>query len=186
MADETPNDENEIEPTAADEAVADEASTEEAPEEPTAPAVPQTPRERKAARRAARGPRRLASQEERDALRKQKAAARSRRRKQEREKAKAAGKGSGTGTPPAEHGTGAPKERIGIVESDKADKTISVRVDVARRHRRYEKIVRSSVKFHAHDETNDASTGDRVRIVESRPLSATKRWKLVEVLERAK
>jgi small subunit ribosomal protein S17 len=61
-----------------------------------------------------------------------------------------------------------------------------VRIDVARRHRRYEKIVRSSSTLHAHDETNDAHEGDRVRVVESRPLSRTKRWKLVEVLERAK
>ncbi|MBA3328890.1 MAG: 30S ribosomal protein S17 [Solirubrobacterales bacterium] len=70
--------------------------------------------------------------------------------------------------------------------SAKPDKTITVRIDMARRHRRYEKIVRSSSTLHAHDETNDAREGDRVRVVESRPLSATKRWKLVEVLERAK
>ena len=61
-----------------------------------------------------------------------------------------------------------------------------MRIDVARRHRRYEKIVRSTNKLHAHDEANDANEGDRVRVVESRPLSRTKRWKLVEVLERAK
>jgi small subunit ribosomal protein S17 len=70
--------------------------------------------------------------------------------------------------------------------SDKADKTITIRIDVARRHRRYQKIVRSSTTLHAHDETNDANAGDRVRIIESRPLSATKRWRLVEILERAK
>ncbi len=76
--------------------------------------------------------------------------------------------------------------RQGIVVSDKADKTITVRIDSARRHRRYEKIVRSSTTLHAHDETNDANRGDTVRVVESRPLSATKRWRLVEVLERAR
>ena len=70
--------------------------------------------------------------------------------------------------------------------SAKPDKTITVRIDVARRHRRYEKIVRSSVTLHAHDETNDAGEGDTVRIVESRPLSRTKRWRLDEVLERAR
>jgi small subunit ribosomal protein S17 len=70
--------------------------------------------------------------------------------------------------------------------SAKADKTITVRIDVARRHRRYEKIVRSTSKLHVHDESNDANEGDLVRVVESRPLSATKRWKLVEVLERAR
>ncbi len=75
---------------------------------------------------------------------------------------------------------------MGTVVSDKADKTITVRVDSARRHRRYEKIVRRSSTLHAHDERNEAHEGDRVRIVESRPLSRTKRWRLVEVLERAK
>lgn len=81
---------------------------------------------------------------------------------------------------------GARKLRQGIVVSDKADKTITVRIDVARRHRRYEKIVRSSSTLHAHDENNDAHEGDVVRVVESRPLSRTKRWKLVDVLERAR
>ena len=85
-----------------------------------------------------------------------------------------------------EHGPGRAKVRQGIVVSDKADKTITVRVDTARRHRRYEKIVRSSSTLHAHDEANDANTGDLVRVIESRPLSRTKRWRLVEVLERAK
>jgi small subunit ribosomal protein S17 len=61
-----------------------------------------------------------------------------------------------------------------------------VRIEVARRHRRYQKIVRSSTTLHAHDETNDAGVGDLVRVIESRPMSATKRWRLVEVLERAK
>ncbi|HMS72075.1 MAG TPA: 30S ribosomal protein S17 [Baekduia sp.] len=75
---------------------------------------------------------------------------------------------------------------MGIVVPDKADKTITVRIDTARRHRRYQKIVRSSSTLHAHDETNDAKAGDRVRVIESRPLSATKRWRLTEVLERAK
>jgi small subunit ribosomal protein S17 len=81
---------------------------------------------------------------------------------------------------------GARKLRQGVVVSDKADKTITVRIDVARRHRRYEKIVRSSSTLHAHDENNDAHEGDVVRVVESRPLSRTKRWKLVDVLERAR
>jgi len=76
--------------------------------------------------------------------------------------------------------------RQGVVVSDKADKTITVRVDIARRHRRYEKVVRTSTTLHAHDEANEAHEGDTVRVEESRPLSRTKRWKLVEVLERAK
>ena len=76
--------------------------------------------------------------------------------------------------------------RTGKVVSGKADKTITVRIDIARRHRRYRRIVRSSVTLHAHDEANDANAGDYVRVVESRPMSRTKRWRLVEVLERAK
>jgi small subunit ribosomal protein S17 len=126
-------------------------------------------------------------QAERVALRKEKAAARSRRRKQEREKARAARtEAPAQVTPPKEHGPGRPKTRTGIVVSDKADKTITVRIEDARRHRRYEKIVRSTSTLHAHDEANDAHEGDRVTVIESRPLSRTKRWRLVEVLERAK
>jgi small subunit ribosomal protein S17 len=78
------------------------------------------------------------------------------------------------------------KLRQGIVVSDKADKTIIVRIDTARQHRMYKKIVRTSATLHAHDENNDAHIGDTVRVVESRPLSRTKRWRLVEVLERAR
>ncbi len=81
---------------------------------------------------------------------------------------------------------GTRRVRQGIVVSDKAEKTITVRIDVARRHRRYEKIVRSSSTVHAHDENNDAHEGDVVRVIESRPLSRTKRWALVDVLERAR
>jgi len=85
-----------------------------------------------------------------------------------------------------EHGPGRPKVRQGIVVSDKADKTIVVRVDVTRRHRRYGKIMRTSSKIHAHDERNDAGTGDTVRVMECRPMSRTKRWRLTDVLEKAK
>jgi small subunit ribosomal protein S17 len=85
-----------------------------------------------------------------------------------------------------EHGPGKPKVRQGVVVSDKADKTIVVRVDVARRHRRYHKILRSSVTLHVHDESNDAHEGDTVRVQECRPMSRTKRWRLLDVLERAR
>src|SRR5258708_1296341 len=78
------------------------------------------------------------------------------------------------------------RERQGVVVSDKAEKTITVRIDIARPHRRYEKIVRSSSTLHAHDENNDAHEGDVVRVIESRPLSRSKRWALVDVLERAR
>src|SRR5205085_12137535 len=81
---------------------------------------------------------------------------------------------------------GRQKVRQGVVVSDKPDKTIVVRIDMARRHPRYEKIVRSSTTLHAHDERNEANAGDTVRVVESRPLSRTKRWRLVEVLARAR
>ena len=74
----------------------------------------------------------------------------------------------------------------GIVVSDKSDKTITVRIDVARQHRTYGKIVRTSSKIAAHDERNEANAGDTVRVVESRPLSKSKRWRLVEVVERSR
>ena len=78
------------------------------------------------------------------------------------------------------------KVRQGVVVSDKADKTITVRIDTARAHRMYKKIVRNSSTLHAHDEANEAHIGDTVRVIESRPLSRSKRWRLVEVLERAR
>jgi len=174
----------EPEAAAAEEPAAEESAAEE-PAAPPAPGpAPSTPKERKVAARARRGTRRPATPEERAELRRQKAAARTRRRASEKAKRAAAAKGEGT--PPPEHGPGAPKVRSGKVVSDKADKTITVRIDVARRHRRYQKIVRSSTTLHAHDETNDANEGDLVRVVESRPMSRTKRWRLVEILERAK
>jgi small subunit ribosomal protein S17 len=169
-------------------AQAEAAAAPEAAAEPAAPVAALTPKERKVASRARRGVRRGATPEERTEARKAKAAARSRYRAKKREKDKAARAEAGPAKTqsPVEHGPGAPKERLGIVVSDKADKTITVRIDTARRHRRYQKIVRSSSTLHAHDETNDANAGDTVRIIESRPLSATKRWRLVEILERAK
>ena len=85
-----------------------------------------------------------------------------------------------------EHGPGKPKVRQGIVVSDKADKTIVVRVDIARRHKRYHKILRSSITLHVHDESNDANAGDTVRVQECRPMSRSKRWRLLDVLERAR
>jgi small subunit ribosomal protein S17 len=193
MADETPDTtEEQVTPVVADPTRTEETTAapqaEAAEQAPAEPVTPLTPKERKVAARARRGLRRGATPEERTEARKAKAAARTRYRAKRREKDRAAKAGAGPAqTPPTkDHGPGAPKERLGIVVSDKADKTITVRIDVARRHRRYQKIVRSSTTLHAHDETNDANAGDRVRLVESRPLSATKRWRLVEILERAK
>jgi small subunit ribosomal protein S17 len=85
-----------------------------------------------------------------------------------------------------DHGPGRPKVRQGVVVSSKPDKTITVRVDLARRHKRYHKILRSSVTLHAHDESNNANAGDTVRIQECRPMSRMKRWRLLDVLERAR
>lgn len=92
----------------------------------------------------------------------------------------------GGGVAARSRSTGRPRVRQGVVVSDRADKTVTVRIDVARRHRVYKKIVRSSTTLHAHDERNEAGVGDTVRVVESRPLSRTKRWRLVEILERAR
>jgi small subunit ribosomal protein S17 len=78
------------------------------------------------------------------------------------------------------------KERRGVVVSDAMDKTVVVRIDVAQKHERYGKVVRRSTKLHVHDEHNAAGVGDLVRVVETRPLSATKRWRLIEILEKAK
>jgi len=157
----------------------------ETPQTPdAAPAAPMTPAQRRAAARARRGRRRAATPQERAEERRAKAAARSRRRQQERAKRRAAGPREGT--PPAPPHTGNPQVRLGKVTSDKADKTITVRIDLARRHRRYRKIVRSTMVLHAHDEANAAHEGDLVRIVETRPMSRTKRWRLVEILERAR
>ena len=88
--------------------------------------------------------------------------------------------------PKPEHERGRTQERRGIVVSSAMDKTIVVKVDVIKSHPRYKKVVRRSVKFHAHDEQNAANVGDVVRIVETRPLSATKRWRLAEIVEAAK
>ena len=78
------------------------------------------------------------------------------------------------------------KVRTGVVVSDKMDKTVLVRIDRKVRHPRYKKIVARSSKLAAHDENNDAHVGDMVRVVETRPTSKTKRWRVVEVVERAK
>ena len=78
------------------------------------------------------------------------------------------------------------KVRTGVVVSDKMDKTVLVRIDRQMRHSLYGKTVRRSSKLAAHDEANDAHVGDTVRVAETRPLSKTKRWRVVEIVERAK
>jgi small subunit ribosomal protein S17 len=183
---ETENNETETpEADAAPEAPAPEAA---APAGPPAEIV--APKERRRRARAAKADQTKARQprtpEERHADRREKAAARRVERTRAREKARTARAGAEPQTTlPREHGPGRQKTRQGVVVSDKADKTITVRIDVARRHRRYEKIVRTSSTLHAHDESNDAHIGDTVIVRESRPMSRLKRWRLVEVVERA-
>jgi small subunit ribosomal protein S17 len=177
----------------ADETETPEVTESAAPEAAAAPAEPKEIVHPKVARKLSRSthaggkPAAAQTAEERHAarveLRKANALARSRRRKQESAKAVPSGL---PGTPKPEHGEGRKLLRTGTVTSAKPDKTITVRIDVARRHRKYSKIVRSSSKIHVHDETNDANEGDVVRVIESRPLSALKRWKLVEIVERAR
>ncbi len=78
------------------------------------------------------------------------------------------------------------KDRIGIVTSDRMDKTVTVKVERKVKHPIYGKFLKKSKSFHAHDEKNDCGIGDTVRIMEIRPMSKTKNWRLVEILERAK
>jgi small subunit ribosomal protein S17 len=78
------------------------------------------------------------------------------------------------------------KVREGIVVSDKMDKTVVVAVEDRVKHALYGKIIRRTTRYKAHDEANDCGVGDRVRLMETRPLSATKRWRVVEILEKAK
>lgn len=78
------------------------------------------------------------------------------------------------------------KQRVGVVTSNKMDKTITIRVERKLRHPIYGKFVKKSKKFTVHDEKNECNEGDTVKIMETRPLSKKKRWRLVEILERAK
>ena len=89
-------------------------------------------------------------------------------------------------TPAVESGPGRRQERRGVVVSDKGDKSIVVEVQTIRIHAKYKKVVRRSNRLHAHDEQNAAAVGDVVRIVETRPLSKLKRWRLAEIVEAAK
>ncbi|MFT4110908.1 30S ribosomal protein S17 [Propionicimonas sp.] len=86
----------------------------------------------------------------------------------------------------SESRNGARKVREGIVVSDKMDKTVVVKIEQRVKHPLYGKVMTKSEKLKAHDEANEAGVGDRVRVMETRPTSATKRWRLVEVLEKAK
>jgi small subunit ribosomal protein S17 len=131
------------------------------------------------------GPRPQQSPEDRAIARGEARKQAARRRAAHRAKRRTKGE-AGTGTPRAERRSAGRKTRQGRVVSSKPDKTITVQIEVARRHPQYEKIVRRSRTLHAHDARNEAGEGDLVRVVETRPLSRTKRWRLVEILEKAK
>jgi small subunit ribosomal protein S17 len=186
---ETENNETEQTPDApAQESRAPDAQA-AAPGEPQEVVAPKERRRRARAGKAAKTPtRKPRTPEERHddrvAERRKKAGLRRVERARTRQKTREGGAVAET-TAPREHGPGRQKTRQGVVISDKADKTITVRIDIARRHRRYSKIVRTSTKLHAHDEQNDAHMGDTVVVRECRPLSRIKRWRLVEVVERA-
>lgn len=144
-------------------------------------------KERRRLQKSRRQPRKVnpSDPSERAAQRAEERRVRANLRRKQREAAKSE-RTPGTGTPPAERESNAAKVRQGIVVSSKGDKSITVRIDIARRHRTYEKIVRSSTKLHAHDERNEAGEGDVVRVIETRPLSKTKRWRLIDVVEKAR
>ena len=192
MAEQPENVDAEDETTEAAEGASAAEATPSAPvAEQQEPVAVVAPKERKRAAKAAKAPavRAPVSPEERQAERvverRRKASVRGPGRVKAREKARAVEHRTEP-TPPREHPPGTQKERQGIVLSDKADKTITVRIDLTRRHRKYQKIVATSRTLHAHDEANDAHIGDTVLVRECRPLSRSKRWRLIDVLERAK
>jgi len=204
-AEETPAEEPAAEETPAEEPVAEEPAAEEpAAEEPAAaPAPAEAPaaeepgetlsprQQRKAARSRFEGearPPRTPEERlvERASQRRRKAGERSRWRKKQRTKHAARDRGPAAEQPGPSREPGSRKVRQGVVVSSKGEKTITVRLENVRRHRLYEKVLRESNTLHAHDEANEANEGDVVRVVECRPLSRTKRWRLVEVLEKAR
>jgi small subunit ribosomal protein S17 len=161
-AGEAPTDETPADGASPGEAPAEEPQVEEAAAEVAAPAAPVRKKKHK------RLPRPL------------------RRQRTKAKREKPAERKPITRLPKPEHARGRRQERQGMVVSASADKTIVVRVDVAKVHPRYKKVVKRSSRFHAHDEENKAKVGDVVRIVETRPLSRLKRWRLQEIVEAAK
>lgn len=199
MAEEEQKEQEQAAPEAAEPEVAEAGDETSAEAEVTAPAAaeqgepaekPSPKQLRKRTRStsdgAARAPRtpeeRAAERAERRA---KKAEVRRAYRSKQREQRRASG-GAATQSVARERAAGTQKQREGVVVSDKADKTITVRIDQVRRHRAYKKVIRRSTTLSAHDESNEAGAGDVVRIVECRPLSATKRWRLVEVVKKAR
>jgi small subunit ribosomal protein S17 len=205
MQEETENQQPEEEQPAAqadEQAPEEQAPEEQAAEEAPAPAAEEPaeaePEEKlspKAARKRARsqasgpaGPQRSSEERarERTEARARKAAERSRWRAKRRQKLRERSAGAAAPQEAAPSEPGKRKVRQGVVVSSKGDKTITVRIDAVRRHRVYGKVIRETSTLHAHDETNQAGEGDTVRVMECRPLSRTKRWRLVDVLEKAR
>jgi small subunit ribosomal protein S17 len=168
MAEETENTETTEEPTpeipveAAEEPPATETEDAEAPAEE---AAPQPAAEKKKRKRLPRAQRHTHSKPKRERPAQRKPITR---------------------LPKPEHERGQRQERRGVVVSSGMDKTIVVKVDTIKAHPRYKKVVRRSAKFHAHDPENKAHVGDVVRIVETRPVSKTKNWRLAEIVEAAR
>jgi small subunit ribosomal protein S17 len=182
MADETPEKNEETTEQAPEEAAAEGAAPEQAAAEEAAPeAGAPAPKAERASK-----PRPRTPEERQEARRKKAQVRRAYRAKLKQKRAERRAAEPAREPDRAAEPSGRRKVRQGVVVSDKADKTIVVRIDVANRHRRYRKVLRTSTTLHAHDEANDAHTGDVVRLVESRPISRTKHWRLVEVLERAR
>jgi small subunit ribosomal protein S17 len=190
-----------VEEPAAEEPAAEEPAAEEPAAESAAPApaaedaepVEQlSPKERRGRRRSAHSgearPARTIEERAQERVEARRTKAKHRRAYRLKQRERRAAQPKAEAPPVATETASQPniKVRQGIVVSDKGDKTITVRIDTARQHRMYKKIVRTSSTLHAHDENNDAHIGDTVRLVESRPLSRTKRWRLAEVLERAR
>jgi small subunit ribosomal protein S17 len=178
-----------VEETAAEETSAGE------PEAPTAPAAeaPETAAEEPAETEveATESPEAAAEPEAPAAPTKRQRPKRHLPRRERRSRPKVRAKAEGVRNPvkrmpKPDRERGRTQERRGVVVSNAMDKTIVVKVDVLKVHPRYKKVIRRSQKFHAHDERNQANVGDVVRIVETRPLSKTKNWRLAEVVEAAR
>src|SRR5919198_1108635 len=169
----------------------EETTEPEASEEPVAEAEPaaeeEAPAEEPAAEAEAEAPAEEAAPPQPAAKPKRKRLPRSQRHKHSKPKReRPAERRPIVRLPKPEHVRGRSQERRGVVVSSAMDKTIVVKVDTVKAHPKYKKVVRRSTKFHAHDEQNAAKVGDLVRIVETRPFSKTKNWRLAEVLEEAK
>jgi small subunit ribosomal protein S17 len=164
------------------------ADTSDAPPAPTPAAEPLGPKARRRLQRSrASGPAAPPrTAEQRVAERTERRGAAKQRRRRYRLVSRQKSGEAGTGTPPAAREPGPKKVRQGRVVSAGGDKTITVEIAVVRRDSTYEKVVRRTSKVRAHDEANQAQQGDVVRVIESRPISRTKRWRLVEVLEKAR